>query len=706
MNKPRREGTGFANSPAKQSKSSNTQHSAVDLTIKERKAVTLIDLGKLDEAEAIYKELIALGTQSYSVYANLAAICGMQRRFNELIELLQRALQLKPDQPEIHNNLGVAYQEQGELTAAISSYKTALKLRSIYPEANNNLGNALKEQGDLTGAISCYKSAIRFKPNYAEAHNNLANALREEGNLSEAISCYKTAIKLKPNYPEAHYNLGNSLREEGDIIAAISSYSSAIHLKPTYQKAYNNLGTALKDEGHLVAAHNAYNTALRLRPEDPEAHNNLGTILKELGDFHASIASYKTALQLKPNDPEIYCNLGNALKKTGDLEAAMVSYEKTLEIDPENSNAYCGIGRVLQSMGNLKEAKLSFQRAITRNLNNTGVLFELSRSINSKQETIKLLENLARVKRIGLNKKDLTSLEFALANSYHKTRNYAQAAKHLEKANELKLSYMPSNLSALLDKNKQLIKSAERIKINDAHIGAGKIFIVGVPRCGSTLLESALATNGNIKDLGETTALTQAFIEFISKNKLADKDRLDLAAAYEAQIKERLDEFTHSVDKNLYNFRLAGAIARAMPAAKIIHCRRHPLDNILSMMRSNLETGNNYTADPVDAAKFLIHQEEILTEVKSRHGKNIFTFNYDEFVNEPEQTIRPLIEWLDLEWTINYLHPERSERSINTASVIEARQPISNKSVGGWKNYRELLKPAEDILNGNSFFNI
>ena len=265
---------------------------------------------------------------------------------------------------------------------------------------------------------------------------------------------------------------------------------------------------------------------------------------------------------------------------------------------------------------------------------------------------------------------------------------------------------MPSNLSALLDKNKQLIKSAERIKINDAHIGAGKIFIVGVPRCGSTLLESALATNGNIKDLGETTALTQAFIEFISKNKLADKDRLDLAAAYEAQIKERLDEFTHSVDKNLYNFRLAGAIARAMPAAKIIHCRRHPLDNILSMMRSNLETGNNYTADPVDAAKFLIHQEEILTEVKSRHGKNIFTFNYDEFVNEPEQTIRPLIEWLDLEWTINYLHPERSERSINTASVIEARQPISNKSVGGWKNYRELLKPAEDILNGNSFFNI
>ena len=706
MNKPRREGTGFANSPAKQSKSSNTQHSAVDHTIKERKAVTLIDLGKLDEAEAIYKELIALGTQSYSVYANLAAICGMQRRFNELIELLQRALQLKPDQPEIHNNLGVAYQEQGELTAAISSYKTALKLRSIYPEANNNLGNALKEQGDLTGAISCYKSAIRFKPNYAEAHNNLANALREEGNLSEAISCYKTAIKLKPNYPEAHYNLGNSLREEGDIIAAISSYSSAIHLKPTYQKAYNNLGTALKDEGHLVAAHNAYNTALRLRPEDPEAHNNLGTILKELGDFHASIASYKTALQLKPNDPEIYCNLGNALKKTGDLEAAMAIYKKAVEIDPENSNAFYGIGRVQQSMGNLKEATLSFKRAISKNPNNAGVLLELSRSIKSDQDTVRLLHDLSEVKRIGLNKKDLTSLEFALANCYHKTRNYAPAAKHLREANELKLSYMPSNISARIDENEQLFKSGEIIKLNDANIGFGKIFIVGVPRCGSTLLESVLATNANIRDLGETKALTRAFNRLISKNNVADKERLDLAVAYEAEVNVRMDEFTHSVDKNLYNFRFSGAIARSMPAAKVIHCRRHPLDNILSMMRSNLEAGNNYTADPVDAAKFLIHHEKMLAKIKNRHKEHIFTFNYDEFVNEPEKIIKPLIKWLGLEWTDNYLHPERSKRDINTASVIEARQPISNKSVGGWRNYEDLLRPAEDILRGSCLFNI
>ena len=706
MNKPRRERTGFANSPAMQSKSSKAQHPKVDHPVKEREAVALIDQGRLDEAEAIYKKLIASKTHSFSVYANLAVIYGMQRRFDELIKLLHKALKLNPNQPEVHNNLGVAYQEQGDLTAAVACYRTALKLKPNYPEALNNLGNSLKEKGDLTAAIASYRAALKLRPNYPEALNNLGNTLKEEGDIITAISSYEAAIKLKPNYPEAHYNFGNLLKEQGDMSAAISSYNIAIKLKPNYQKAHKNLGATLQDKGDLVAAHNAYNTALRLWPSDPEAHNNLGTILKELGDLNASITAYKAALQLKPNEPEIYCNLGNALKKKGDLEAAMSIYKKTLEINPENSNASCGIGRVQQSMGNLQEAKISFKRAISRNPNNASALLGLSKSIKSNQDTVELLENLGKVNKTGLNRKDLTSLEFALANCYHKIRNYVLAAKHYREANQLKLSFMPSNVDAQINTDKQLFDTAETINKNDPNVGSGKIFIVGVPRCGSTLLESILSMNGNIKDLGETSALTQAFTRLVSKHKAAKKERMDLALAYEEEVNVQLDKFTHSVDKNLYNFRFAGAIARAMPAAKVIHCRRHPLDNILSMMRSNLEAGNNYTADPIDAAKFLIHQEEMLTDIKSRHEGHIFTFNYDEFVNEPEKIIKPLIKWLDLEWTDNYLHPERSEREINTASVIEARQPISNKSVGGWKNYKELLRPAEDILRDSGLYSI
>ena len=135
-----------------------------------------------------------------------------------------------------------------------------------------------------------------------------------------------------------------------------------------------------------------------------------------------------------------------------------------------------------------------------------------------------------------------------------------------------------------------------------------------------------------------------------------------------------------------------------MPAAKIIHCRRNPIDNILSMYRSNLLAGNNYTADLEDAAKALIAHERAMQIQKNRHAQRIFTFDYDQFVNTPEAYLRELLRWLGLEFNSNYLHPEKSKRCVNTASVMQARKPISNKSVGGWKNYENLLTPALRVL--------
>ena len=143
-----------------------------------------------------------------------------------------------------------------------------------------------------------------------------------------------------------------------------------------------------------------------------------------------------------------------------------------------------------------------------------------------------------------------------------------------------------------------------------------------------------------------------------------------------------------------------------MPAAKIIHCYRHPLDNVLSMLRSNLQVGNNYTSDPSDAASFLVDLELTMTDFKQQFPSHLFSFDYDRFVKCPHKVLPSLINWLGFEWNNQYLHPEDSNRSITTASVIQARQPINNKSVGGWKNYRSLLQPAEVILRKSSLFQI
>jgi Flp pilus assembly protein TadD len=224
VGKPKRSGSGFsAAKPAAALKQQITKSSA-DHAAKEQQALALINQGKLQEAEAIYKDLITAGKRNHIVYGNLAAICGMQGRFDELIELLRKTLQLKPNYPDAHNNLGIALKEQGDLDAAIASYNTALQLKPNYPDAHNNLGNALREQGDLDAAIASYNTALQLKPNYPDAHINLGNALKEQGNLDAAIASYNTALQLKPNYPDAHTNLSMAELLAGDYKSGWERY--------------------------------------------------------------------------------------------------------------------------------------------------------------------------------------------------------------------------------------------------------------------------------------------------------------------------------------------------------------------------------------------------------------------------------------------------------------------------------------------------
>ena len=364
MGKPKRSGSGLSNAKPAAATKQQVAKSSADQAAKEQQAVALINQGKLQEAEAIYRELIAAGTRNHAVYGNLAAICGMQGRFDELIELLKKALEIEPNYPEAHNNLGNALKAQGDTEAAIASYNTALQLKPNYPDAHNNLGNALKAQGDLDAAIASYNTALQLKPNYPDAHNNLGNALQQQGDLDAAIASYNTALQLKPNYPEAHNNLGNALQQQGDLDAAIASYNTALQFKPNYPEAHNNLGNALQQQGDLDAAIASYNTALQFKPNYPEAHSNLGNVLQQQGDLDSAISSYNTALQFKPNYPEAHNNLGNALQQQGDLDAAIASYNTALKLKPNYPDAHYNLGHALKQQGDLDAAIASYNTAL------------------------------------------------------------------------------------------------------------------------------------------------------------------------------------------------------------------------------------------------------------------------------------------------------------------------------------------------------
>jgi len=656
----------------------------------------------IHDSESIYMKLIQEGTADHTIYGNLGAIRGMQGRHDDLIKLTQKALDLKPNHSIYLNNLGNAKKAKGDISEAINHYKKAITIDPKFAEAHNNLGVILREQCLFEEAIASFNKALRFRDNYAEAYDNLGVTLKEIGCLSEAIESHAKAINLKPDFSDAHYNLGNSLTEKGETEKALASYVRALEINPNHAKALVNAGNIFFEREEMIAAISAYEKAIQIDPNLLSAHKSLGAALEDQTNYKEASKCFTNCLNINPNDARAHSSLSRNLMHIGNINRAIEHAKKAISIEPLNSNYYCTLSKCERARGDFQASRLALHQALKVDPNNTDAFALLSTQIIDKADAEKLLQSMESINTQGLKNKELSCLEFAKANCFHKAKKYESASLHLSKANELKLSFRPSDLSKHLETNQKRRSDTNYFQDPHPQDGSNRIFIVGVPRCGSTLLESILATNPLLKDLGETNALNQAIAHGAENTNTQQK--YNLSALYAEKIAASATSHTNTIDKNLYNFLNAHHIARSMPSAKIIHCHRHPLDNILSMLRANLVAGNNYSSDPADAATMIVMQEQVLKQAKQDYPKQIHSIEYDKLVNDPKKELKPLIAWLGLIWSENYLHPELVERTILTASVAQARKPISNKSVGGWKNYRDLLEPAAQILRDSKLF--
>lgn len=338
-------------------------------TSTDQQALALVEQGKLMEAESIYRNLIEKGERDYSVISNLAAICGMQGKFDELINLLKEAISLNPYDPYSYANLGIAFQKLGDLEAAIAAYKKAVELNQNDPNSHFNLGSAFKEQGNLDAAIKSYTEATLLNPNDPYGFFVLGIALQERGDIQAAIASYNTSLQYNQNIPEVHNNLGIALKQQGNLSAAISFFTTALDLNPNYPEAHNNLGNALEENLDLTAAIISYNNALDLKPDYPEAHYNLGNAFKKQGDLYAAIVAYNKALGLQPSYLNAHNNLGNVLMEKGDIQAAIASYRNALSIDANWVDSRKNIAKAFVKIKAYDKALEEFEKLANLRLN-------------------------------------------------------------------------------------------------------------------------------------------------------------------------------------------------------------------------------------------------------------------------------------------------------------------------------------------------
>ena len=450
-------------------------------------------------------------------------------------------------------------------------------------------------------------------------------------------------------------------------------------------------------EGNILEAEKYYQYCIQHDFNDNRVFCNYGVILQGFGKLQDAELSFRKAIELKPHCAQSNFNLGFILKDLGKLQDAELSFRKAIEINPNFAEAHSNLGNILKDLGKLHDAELSFRKAIEINPDFAMAYYSLSLLKYSDENKILMNQILSKNNLNKKSKKDQIFFYFAKANILHNAKKYEDSAKFLELANQLKLSISTYKVESLINQSKVLLLESNEQKIlqKENKDSPESIFIVGMPRSGSTLLESILSMSNDVFDLGEINILEESYIE--CKESKGD---IYLAELYEEKV-NKLTELNISTNKWLYNYQYVGIIAKQVPNAKIIHCFRHPLDNILSIYRTHFSEGNKYSTSLVDCAKVYLDQEEIMTEYKSRFKSKIYDCNYDKLVRNPKKEIKSLISWLGWKWDDKYLSPHLNPRTVSTASNIQVRSQINANSIGGWKNYKEMLKPAIEILSQN-----
>jgi protein O-GlcNAc transferase len=284
--------------------------------------------GRLAEAEALYRQILAVQPSHADALHLLGVTAHQSGRHDIAVDWIRKAIALNPNNPVPHSNLGEACRAMGRFDEAIAAYRRAIELKPDYPEAHYNLGIALAARGQLEEAIVAFGRALQLKPDLPEALYNLGDALRRRGRLDEAVAAFRCAIELKFAYPEAHCNLGSVLAGQRRFDEAIAACHSALHFKPDYPEALNNLGVALAGQDQLEDAVSAFRRALELKPDYPDGHNNLGNAFKELGELDESIAAFRHSLELDPERAWVHSNLIYALHFHPGYDCKMVDAER------------------------------------------------------------------------------------------------------------------------------------------------------------------------------------------------------------------------------------------------------------------------------------------------------------------------------------------------------------------------------------------
>lgn len=534
---------------------------------------------------------------------------------------------------------------------------------------------ALYKQGRLQECLTQCEALAKQFPNEPITANLLGAVYVALGQVEQAIASYTRALQSRPDFAEAHSNLGDAFNEVGKTEEAIASYQKAVRLKPDLVVAQTNLGAALIQKGESEAAVLNLTKALQLEPDLAEAHNNLGMALNDLGKPEKAVSSLNRALQINPNFAEAHNNLGATLNSLGEPDEAITSHNRALQINPAFAKAY----RFLSTVKTFRDSDPQLR------------------------QMQQLLEQQ------DLSEKDQTDLNFALAKAHEDIGDYDGAFSYLEEGNRLRkaeLDYQVSSTQALFTRIKETFSNEAPVLRDpeepDSRGRQRPIFVLGMPRSGTTLVEQILASHTQVYGAGELVLLGQSVksVNWASMQLNADR-LLDIRKSYFSGLEKIGASELYITDKMPTNFWWIGFIVSAFPDASIIHVKRDARATCWSNYKHYFSgKGHAYAYDLQDVTEYFKMYIDLMAFWHELFPGRIVDLEYESLTENQEDESRRLLKQAGLQWEDQCLEFHKTRRAVQTASAMQVRREMYQDSSNEWRKYEKRLGPMLESLRG------
>jgi tetratricopeptide (TPR) repeat protein len=599
-------------------------------------------------------------------------------RLDDAKPVLEKTIRLAPTFAKPYEDMGMLYLSEGDAKQAVRYFESAIHLDDSQAGAHSGLAEALFRLGNIEAANAARQRFLQLSP-VAQALNQ-ASDLLHKGKSSEAEQICEKALGQQPNNIDILRMLARIASGDGRNIVAEGLLRRIVKLSPEHYQSYLDLGQFLGDLGRIPEAAEMLEKAVALNPNAVSSHQKLGGLHAILGKTEQALGSYETALQVQSDYPPALAGRGHMLRILGKRDDAVLAYEACIGVSPDFGDAWW-------SLASLKGYRFS-------------------------SEQIDVMRD--RISSTTLNDHSRVGLLFAFARAVEDNKDFDQAWENYSLANSLKrkmVEYDPvqtevshNAIMEVFDQKLFEVKSGPVIE------GPAPIFIVGMPRSGSTLLEQILASHSEVEGSGELPFIVmmsnalggprtdaKKYPHVIGEMSTDQIATLGKTYLYHSRANRPLN-LPHFTDKMPANFAHIGLIHLALPNAKIIDARRHPLDTCIGNYRQLFAQGKTQTYDLNELAEFYLQYDQLMAYWNKMLPGRILTVQYEDVVADVEQQARRMLEFCELPWEDECLNFFDNRRQVNTASAEQVRLPVYTDAVEFWKNYESQLGDIKEIL--------